>query len=238
MDWSLFWTAAGVLAAVAAAVIPLTIWLIDRRKSKELDSEYSIEDSDWVVEKGLTYEEFLRQLISLDHAALAGLSDKTAGNEKVKALVFEKSKETWSLVVFRNSLIVGYWSCFSLSSKLQKKVEQGTLFDSEIIAAEVKQIHETGDHSLYFEMFGIHPAFGANRRTIFRLLTRSLAGFAEMLEREKVSVKAVYANGYSSEGAALCRAFGLAPFITSVQGGEVYRSTDINTLGKRLSRQR
>lgn len=232
MDWAVFWTAVGSLGAVGAVVV----YLVERRRDQSHEVELTVEDSGWLAERGMTYEAFLRHLIGLDHEALAGLSDKTAGNETVKAPVFEKSQDTWGLVVFRGSLVVGYWSCFSVSERLRKKLDAGKMYDSELTEEEIRTISEPGPHDLYFEMFGIRPSFERNRKAIFRLLAKSLAGFAAMLGERRVEVRAVYANGYSEEGAALCRSFGLQPVVQSVQGGSVYRSSDIETMLRRVSR--
>jgi hypothetical protein len=231
MDWAIFWTAAGV---IVAASIPLLIWHLDRRRERSTMSEFSMEGSSWVLAQGMTYEDLLRQLLSLDRAALAGLSDLSSGNEFTKAEVFEKSQDTWSLVVFRDSIVVGYWSYFSLSDHLIKRIEKGLMYDSEITPNEVHCITEARDHSLYFEMFGIHPGFRKSERTIFKMLLTSLESTAATIRSGRLRVKAVYATGFSSRGAALCRAFGLECLVKSAQGGDVYRTTDVTSALQRL----
>lgn len=217
----------GSCGVIVTAVVPLFIWYLDRRKDGAAAAELSTEGAEWIVERGGDYQQLLRLLLSLDHAALSGLTDLSAGNAETKAAVFEKSPETWSLVVFRDSLVVGYWSFFSLSDRLVARLEKGAMYDNEITVTEVHPIHEPRAHSLYVEMFGIHPAFEKNGRTIFRMLINSLREVGRLAERGEVQVKAVYATGFSERGAALCRAFGMKPLVPSVQGGHVYRTEDV-----------
>jgi len=239
MDGPTFWAAAGVIATVL--IFGLT-WLRDVHKERKVNAELSVEGASWVLERGNDYEEFLRLLLSLDHAALVGLTDSSAGSAELKAKVFEKSPETWSLVVFRDSLVVGYWSLFSLSPKLIKRLERGVMFDREIVESEIFSIEKEATHNFYVEMFGMHPAFRQSERRIFRMLLQSLNEFAIKLNRDGVRVGAVYAAGFSDKGASLCRRFGLTAIAKSDQGGDVYCTRDIGALfvkieqlaGKRL----
>ncbi|MGA9580815.1 MAG: hypothetical protein WBR13_02465 [Allosphingosinicella sp.] len=231
MEWAIFWAAAGV---IATAVVPLLIWYLDRRKDRAAAGELSAEDAEWVIERGGDYKSLLQLLLSLDHAALPGLNDLTAGNAETKAAVFEKSTETWYLVVFRDSLVVGYWSLFSLSDRLVERLEKGVMYDYEITEAEVHSIRESRAHSLYVEMFGVHPAFEKSGRTIFRMLLNSLREFGERVQSGEVQVKAIYATGFSDHGAALARAFGLEALVPSIQGGHVYRTLDVGVPMRKL----
>lgn len=234
MDWTIFWAAAGVLVAVLG---PLGKILFDEwKRRRSASGELTIESADWVIERGLTYEALLMLLLGLDYSSLPGLTALSSGTAETKAPVFEKSPETWGLVVFRETVIVGYWSCFSLSKKLVARLEQGAMLDSEITVAEIHSVQEPIAHKLYFEMFGVHPSFGANEKAIFRLLVRSLADFAARSRAAGIRVETIYANGFSERGAALCRAFGLRPFVGSKQGGDVYRLDDIQIALARLER--
>ncbi|WP_439477080.1 hypothetical protein [Brevundimonas sp.] len=231
------WVALGVVVAAIAGGVPAILWWIDHRNAAGKDPELSIESIDWVLEQGMTYEELLRGLISLDRAALAGLTDITGGTAEVKADVFEKSPETWALVVFKNSMIVGYWSCFSLSQKLLDRLNKGEMYDSEITESEVRPLSEKAPHSLYFEMIGIHPGFQWCRKQIFRKILDSLSDFATSLPAQGIKVDAIYANGFSEVGADLCTSLGLSPLVESVQGGQIYRSADVRAVTRQVQRR-
>ncbi|WP_421930770.1 hypothetical protein [Phenylobacterium sp.] len=236
MDWGLVWAAAGVVLAALSALIALIRWWQEREAKKGRASEFTIEGSSWVFERGLSYEGLLQRLIGLDHAALAGLGDKTEGSAEQWAPVFEKSPETWGLVVFRGSFIVGYWSLFSISQKLVGALKRGQLYDSKIVSQEVRQVSEPGPHSLYFVMIARHPDFSRAGGEIFRLMMRSMAQAMASLRKDRVHIDAIYANATSAEGESLCRTLGLEAFSTSVQGGQVYKIEKFDLLEQRLAR--
>lgn len=112
----------------------------------------------------------------------------------------------------------------------------GVMYDSEISASRIHRIQEDREHVLYFEMIGIHPDWQKSRRAIFSLLMKSIIEFSYNLESENIRVNAVCANGFSAEGASLCRALGLSAISKSVQGGEIYWSADIAAIRKVLTR--
>ena len=227
-------TIAGVAVAAVAVMTPIVFRWLDQREKRAGGSELTIEGVDWVIDQEMSFEEFLQNLIGLDRTVLAGLTDQTAGDPVVKAKVFEKSSDTWGLVVFRNSVIVGYWSCFSLSDQLKQRVAAGQMFDSEITAGEVRTLDENGKHSLYFEMIGVNPRFGWCKREIFRKLMQSLCDFSVSLESRGIEVEAIYANAFSGQGAILCRGLGLRPTVESVQGGKIYAATDARRVAQNL----
>jgi hypothetical protein len=234
MDWTIIVGALGVLGTFAG--VGATIYVARRHSSPEA-AEFTIEGSPWVRERLRgNYEKFLRLLLGIDYASLHGLTDASAGNAETKSKVFEKSPETWSLVVSRNREIVGYWSFFSLSDKLVKKLKNGTMRDSEITADEVHRLTEPRVHALYVEMFGIHPSYEGNQHRILRMLLNSLHELMASLRENGVKVVGIYANGFSKEGTALCKDFGLTPLVKSIQGGDVYFLEDISVAEQNLER--
>ena len=234
MDLALVIAALGVIGTFAGVYIT---WYAARKTSAFQDEELTIEGHPWVRErfKG-DYEKFLGELIGLDHAAVSGLTDETAGDAKTKSLVFEKSLDTWALVVSRNRQIVAYWSFFSLSDRLIKRLKNGTMFDSEIVAREVYSISEPRRHNLYFEMFCIHPAFEDRRLTILKMLLVALNEIAQLMRTNKVQIAGIYANGFTKEGAALCRDLGLRRIASSAQEGDVFYIDDSSLAEQKLDR--
>ena len=206
MIWGTFWTAIGALAAVAAAMIAFQQAAGRRRKSA-----YTVEGEKWVFVRGWSYADLLHRLIDLDHLTLAGadLTAQDEGTAEQWAPVFQKSPQTWALIVYDKKLIVGYWSYFSVSDRLAARIEAGTLRDCEITADQVKSIREPGPHTIYFGMVARHPDMTAKGDRAFRLLMRSMLKSLHY-HLERVDIQRAYAVCFTSEAARLCRDFNFA----------------------------
>jgi hypothetical protein len=85
-------------------------------------------------------------------------------------------------------------------------------------------------------MLGIHPDHRQHEVKIFRLLMESLEDFGKRITEAGTVVSAIYANGFTKEGENLCRSLGLEPIAKSVQGGDVFRTTNVQGSLARLAR--
>ena len=240
MDWTLIIGAFGVLGTFAGVAVAL--YAIFKRPASEIE-EFAVEGAPWVRERMQgNYIKFLQLLLALDYASLEGLTGAASGDAATKSKVFQKSPETWSLVVARNREVVGYWSLFSLSDRLVRRVKTGAMLDSEITVDQVHNLTEPRTHTLYVEMFGIHPSYDDHRHKILRMLLGSLSEFVDFVSENNIEVAGVYANGFSAEGISLCEDFGMEEGVESRQGGHVYFLQDIaiakRNLAKLVTRRR
>lgn len=229
--------AALVVALVAIVAQPLFSEFLARRRSAADAAALSEEDSAWVLEKyGDPYPDLLRRLISLDHAAHEGeLDGRMEGTNAQWSPVFEKSPETWALVVSRGREIVGYWSCFSLSNKLLARLKLGKLVDSAIVESEVRRLTEQGGHSLYCVMIAQDPDRSQPGGQVFKMLMTSMARSLREAKEVGAQIDAIYADATSKKGESLCRRLGLEPLTQSRQGGTIYWTGDVDRLIDRLS---
>jgi hypothetical protein len=230
--WGTIWAAVSALAAVGGVLV--AVW--ERRRQKE-PRDYSVEGEAWVFERGWTFEDLLRRLIDLDYLALAGveLSSEDEGTVEQWAPVFQKSPETWALVVYRGKLVVGYWSYFSVSPKIAERIRSGKLRDSEITSDQVRSIRESGPHVLYFGMIARHPDMTEKGDRSFKLLMKSLL---ESLEYHfaRVDIANVYAVCFSKEAESLCRQFKLEHVMDTDAGKPLFMADRSVIAGRRFGR--
>ncbi len=222
MDWVVIWTAIG---ALGATIGPFGVFALQARIRNKGESPFTIADSDWLVAHGLSYKALLHRLIyNIDYLALAGssLSELSEGTVQQWAPIFEKSPETWAMVVCDDRLIVGYWSFFSLSDELVGSLKERCLFDSEITETGIRCISEAGPHTVYFPMVAYHPDFQHAKHTIIRLLMQSLAKTLGQLVDENVQISEIYADCFSREGESMCRNFGMQEIGETLQNGKLY----------------
>lgn len=222
-----------ILSGLVGAAVPLLLWWLDRKRNNSDVSRLTIEGADWVERKKFGYNWLLSALISLDRAALPELTDITGGTVTKKAKVFNKSQETWALVVYNDAMVVGYWSCFSLSENLVNKLKSGLMYDSEIVSQQIKSLRDDGPHHIYFEMIGIHPGFKWCEHHIRDKLYSSLGEFVEIISQQSSEVVGIYANGFSEEGIHICKSMSMTPIAESVQGGQIFAAFDIPKIAKR-----
>lgn len=237
MDWSVFWTAVGSIAAVAAVSSAIVIYWLDQRKNEATDTTLCrIEGSNWLLEKGLTYEALLRRLIGLDYMTLDGLNERSEGTVHQWAPVFAKSPESWKLVVFGDSLIVGYWAFFALSDSLMTKLRSGVMFDSEITDRDVVRIESHQTYDVYFSMITRQPDFGSCGCSIYNLLLQSLLKTFEGLKLSGVEIRNIYTNGFTSDGQTLCRQLSMTAISDALQGGQIFHVEVTDKLFDRIKR--
>jgi hypothetical protein len=215
-------TLVGVAVAVIGVVVAILTLVRAERRKKEA-SELRVEGHDWLVEKEMSYEQLLQQLIGLDYSSTEGLGERHEGTVQQWAPVFKKSPETWRLIVYKDAFIVGYWSFFALSEPLMRRLKAGKMFDSEIVASKVREVSEPGVDAVYFVMITRHPSFAEERRATFRLLIQSLLETLIALQAQGVAVREVYANAFTSAGERLCKAVDGKSLGKADQGGDLYR---------------
>lgn len=233
--WVTFWTAVGAIAALAAVFAPFAIHHLQTRK-RSGDGDYTVEGQKWVSDRDWSYQDLLHRLIDLDFLSLAGssLTAEDEGTVEQWAPVFEKSPETWALVVYRKKLIVGYWSYFSISDALVDKLKAGILMDSEISESEVRSIYDPGPHNIYFAMIARHPDMTFKGDRAVRLLRNSLINSAKHW-LAKVDIANVYAVCFSPEAVNLCRHFGLKQEAKMAKGLPLFVGKP-DTLARHLQR--
>ena len=231
--WGTFWTAVGALGAI---IVPLVIHHLQSAKKRKTP-DYTVEGEKWVLDRGWSYEDLLHRLIDLDYLTLAGvqLSPEDEGTVDQWAPVFQKSPETWALIVYRKKKIVGYWSYFSVSPKLAQEIAAGTMKDSEITASETKSIYEPGGHTIYFAMIARDPDMPAVGDNASRLLLKSLID-SMLFFWERVEIERVYAVCFTRDSEKLCRNFNLRFVSNTVSGKPLYVGTRENFEPRRLKR--
>ena len=214
--WATYWTAVGALGAI---IVPLAIYLLQARSSRAVQ-DLTVEGERWVFERGWGYDDLLHRLIDLDYLTLAGvqLSAEDEGTVEQWAPVFQKSPETWALVVYKKKLIVGYWSYFSVSPALADRIAAGLLKDSEIVEKETRSIFEPGPHTIYFAMIARHPDMTVAGDRATKMLLKSMIRSLQFYF-ERVDIGAVYAVCFTPESEKMCRNFKLQ-FVTNTVGGK------------------
>jgi hypothetical protein len=213
-----FWTAIGSLAAVAGAFFAAR--QLGQRKEAP---DYTVEGEKWVFERGWSYDDLLQRLINLDYLTLAGveLTTQDEGTVEQWAPVFQKSPQTWALIVYKKKKIVGYWSYFSVSEKLAQRIEAGELRDCEIISEEVRSINENGNHVLYFGMIARDPDMTEKGGRAFKKLLGSLLSSLQFFIDRKDVIRA-YAVCFTPEAERLCLQFKLEPRGNTKSGRPLY----------------
>ena len=247
MDASVDWTAIASIATVLALAGGFFKFLFDWRRdkkslyeAKKQDSKFLIADNAWVEKKNWNYNELLKRLISLDVISLDGtdFAHIAEGTPQQWAPIFKFSDDTWYLVIYDEKTIAGYWQAISVKGNLVKKLEDGSLLDSEILISDVKKLDSTSSHDLYFVMFAIHKDFESHRVTIMSRLMESLCIFRDRIAADGIKVNNVYATGFSPQGAELCRKLGLKKTIRSAQGGWIYKSSYENIDWQKIEKYR
>lgn len=223
------WAALGSLAAAATVVVMIVLHFDSRREQKraKLDDltfkpDLTIEDFKWVEneERNWSYEQLLQRLIDLDRLSIkrTEISDEIEGTIAQWVPVFRKSKDTWRLVVYKDSLVVGYWHAVSLNENLLDKLLNGTMLDSDIVESQILNINEPKSHNLYFTILAIHPDFKFVNHEIKRKLNSSMALFYNKILDENIDIECIYASAFSEEGIVSCQRFDMIKVTDSVQG--------------------
>lgn len=224
------WEALGGAGAIGAVLVAVIYgWPAFRRelaqRREPATNELTVEGWLWCLESGISAEQLLADLISLDYSSVPGLDGQSEGHVAQWAPVFEASPETWRLIVSGHK-IVAYWSFFSLAPALQEKLLAGELYDSEIVHDKIRTLRAPATHDLYIPMFGMHKWYKDQRRQIFRLLLKSFYDQVHALEAQGIQFQNVYANAFTEDGASLARSLGFEHVAYAKQGGDI--------LGRRL----
>jgi hypothetical protein len=200
---------------LAVAIVGWIGWLIDRVlqwrvKSVEVGTTIKVEGADWVDFRfSESYESFLRELVGLDYASVPDLNQENEGLPGQWAPIFKASPDTWRVLVYRDSVIVGYWSFFFVAPKFISDLSAGIKSEGEFDPSDFRAPTSGESGPIFVSMVALHPALtrmgSAVRRRASRLLYSSMLSAIDELNDRGISPTDVYMVPYSNEAERLSR---------------------------------
>jgi hypothetical protein len=189
------------------------------RRSRGSAGALSFAHWEQVVSWGWSSQKLLKRLVALDYRLLGDrLTEVQEGTVEQWAPVFEKSPDTWALLVNGRREIVGYFAFVALREEYFTKAKAGVLFDSEITADRIEVLDAPGLYNLYFVLLGVLPAFGAGSLALMNEFFAKLHRFAQ----NGIYFREVCAVAFTPGGQRLCNKFGMVPATEHSDEGTVY----------------
>lgn len=196
---------------------------------------YRIAGHEFVSSKyGGNYEAFLTDIIALDEAVIAGISQEHEGTPSQWAPIFFHSPYTWRLIISGDE-IVGYWQFVCLKDEYYAGVLEGSIVDSEITIDMIDFPVVEGSYKGYIPVIAVRAQ--DRGATTLSLLTETLGKTLADFAKNEILFEDFCATAFSFEGRRLCEIIGMKyqkrhpraadgelADIFQIQGAEIARS--------------
>lgn len=187
---------------------------------KDPPEDYFLVGYEWAEER-YSYEALLGQLVGLDYASTPNLSPEAEGTPKRWASIFQKSRDTWRLIVNKDGMIVAYWSFFFPIDDVIERIRTGTFLEGSLSADDVLATSGPMTRPIFISMVVSHPTVEGNGQVI-ELMYSSIAKAIDDLANRGVMVTTIYSNAFTKKGYNASLSLGLQPGITDSYGNTLF----------------
>ena len=174
----------------------------------------------YLLKRGRTLEDTLRELISLDYQTMHGLTKKDEGSLAQWVMVLHKSPETVRILLNPSGDMAGYCHFVALKEKYFALAKSGMLYDSHIISSRIYPLTKRGVYKAYNVETSLKKEF--RDTDISDLLFESYYDMIEKFAEKGIFFSELCSNAYTKDGEKLCRERRMKRIAKSNSRGNIY----------------